>query len=110
MKLKPDYTECHMHIPDTPAYRGGPFLVILTPDGHVWPREGAEEKHPECFKYTFRVGDWVIRHGLYYRIRTIYKNIQEAVLEYGSGSADYIVKESVPLSELKLTPILRNKL
>jgi len=49
MKLKPDYTECYAYIPDTPPGHRGCFHIILTPDGHVWPREGAEEKHPECF-------------------------------------------------------------
>ena len=27
----------------------GAMYIIITPDGHVWPREGAEQKHPECF-------------------------------------------------------------
>lgn len=61
-KLAEDYIECCAYIPDTPCGRGGRFYVIITPDGHIWPREGAEEKHPECFAPEpklpeFRKGD-----------------------------------------------------
>lgn len=48
-KLVDGYIECCLYIPDTPCSRGGRFHIILTPDGHVWLREGVEEKHPECF-------------------------------------------------------------
>ena len=101
MKLKAGYVERRTY----ERHKTGPVYIILTPDGHVWPREGAEEKHPECFEYEFQVGDWVIRNRCYYRIRLIYHNIQEAVLLYGSDP-DYRVKDSVPLSELKPVPRL----
>lgn len=107
MKLKPDYTECHMHIPDTPAYRGGPFLVILTPDGHVWRRSGAEQKHPECFEpeqldqSKLHRGDWLkwkVGSNFYKYVRFLNpggKNI--AIVEDG-GSGTW----AVPIEYLTL--------
>lgn len=59
MKLKAGYVERRVYGRD----RRGAMYIILTPDGHVWPREGAEEKHPECFepeqKCPFQKDDWI---------------------------------------------------
>lgn len=54
-KLAEGYAEYRVY---SRNQRGRPMHIILTPDGHVWPRERAEEKHPECFEsgQTLQVG------------------------------------------------------